>query len=238
MDVGSDVFDWLVPFYNFRVVASYSSAFLSGFALTLGISALALVIALTFGTAIAVIRLYGPKTADRILSVYVQTVRSTPLLVQVYLLYYALGPIPGFGRLTALQAGILALGLNEAAYFSEIIRSGLRSIDQGQMDAARALGLGLMQSLRLVVLPVAVKRTTPPLIGQTALLIKDSSVVSFIGVIELTGVGLRLMSERLLPNEGFLTVAAGYLLIYVAALFVAKRYMSDEDRATVANRSW
>lgn len=106
------------------------------------------------------------------------------------------------------------------------------------MDAARGLGLNLFQAVRLVVFPVALRRSAAPLIGQAALLIKDSSVVSFVGVVELTGIGLRLMSERLLPNEGFLTVAAGYLAIYLVALLLAQRLADEPDRATRAPRSW
>lgn len=232
------MFDWLVPYYNFRVVGSYGEAFLAGFALTIWVSGIALLIALALGTAIAALRTYGPRSADHVLGFYVQSIRSTPLLVQLYLIYYALGPIPGVGRLTALQAGIIALGLNEAAYFSEIIRAGLKSVGKGQIDGARALGLTTFQMIRLVVLPPAISRTAAPLIGQTAMLIKDSSVVSFVGVIELTGVGLKLMSERLLPNEGFLTVAAGYLAIYLVSLYFVRRYTPPETRRQAESRSW
>jgi polar amino acid transport system permease protein len=210
--------DWLVGFYNYRVVAAYLPKFAAGLAVTIQVSASALAIALLLGVLIAAARCYAPAAVGRAAAAYVEAVRATPLLIQLYLLYFAVGALPFYGRLSELQAGILALGLNGAAYFSEIVRAGLQAIPVGQVEAARSLGLGLGRAVRLVVLPQAVRAMMPPLLGQTAMLIKDSSIVSFVGVVELTGVGVALMSDRLLPNEGFLSVALCYLAIYVAAL--------------------
>jgi polar amino acid transport system permease protein len=231
--------DWLFGFYNPRIVSQYASVFLDGLAVTLRVSAAALAIALTLGTLIAAVRSERPGAFARIGAGYVDIVRSTPLLVQLYVLYFALGPIPLLDRrLTALEAGILALGLNQAAYFSEIIRSGIGSVGRGQVEAARATGMSVVQNLRHVVLPQAVMRLLPMLIGQTAMLIKDSSIVSFVGVVELTGAGLRLMSERLRPNEGFLTAALGYLAIYAVANIVATLIERRFDGAATGERLW
>ena len=210
--------DWLIGFYNFRIVATHLPQFLAGAVVTIQVSASGLAIALVIGTVLASARTYGQGWLSRIASAYIEAVRATPLLIQLYLLYFAIGSLPLIGRLSELQAGILALGLNGAAYFSEIIRAGLQSVPRGQIDAARALGLNFRQAFRLVVLPLATRAVMPPLIGQTAMLIKDSSIISFVGVVELTGAGVALMSDRLLPNEGFLTVASCYLVIYLAAL--------------------
>ncbi|MGL4440935.1 MAG: amino acid ABC transporter permease [Bosea sp. (in: a-proteobacteria)] len=222
--------DWLIGFYNYRVVGAYAPAFLSGFVVTLQVSAIALAIALGLGVLLAISRSFGPRWLGRISLGYVEAVRATPLLIQLYLLYFALGPLPLLGRLTELQAGVLALGLNSAAYFSEIIRAGIDGVPKGQREGARALGLGFMQTLRLIILPLAARSVSPPLIGQTAMLIKDSSIVSFIGVVELTGAGVALMSDRLLPNEGFITAAIGYLLIYLIALALVRRVERRQDK--------
>ena len=214
--------DWIIGFYNYRVVATYFPAFLAGLKVTLLVSAWALVIALTIGTIVALMNISKRRWLNLLASAYIQAIRSTPLLIQVYLVYFALGVIPLLDRrLTELEGGIIALALNAGAFMSEIIRAGIESISRGQVEGAQSVGMTYLQRMRHVILPQAIARVIPPLIGQTAVMIKDSSLVSFIGVTELTAAGLILMSERLLPNEGFLTSAALYLVIYVIMLHVS-----------------
>ncbi|TDJ68373.1 MAG: amino acid ABC transporter permease [Proteobacteria bacterium] len=214
--------DWIIGFYNYRVVATYFPAFLAGLEVTLLVSAWSLVIALTVGTMVALMNISTRRWLNLLASAYIQAIRSTPLLIQVYLVYFAVGVIPLLDRrLTELEGGIIALALNAGAFMSEIIRAGIESIARGQVEGAQSVGMTYLQRMRHVILPQAIARVIPPLIGQTAVMIKDSSLVSFIGVTELTAAGLILMSERLLPNEGFLTSAALYLVIYVIMLHVS-----------------
>ncbi len=214
--------DWIIGFYNYRVVATYFPAFLAGLKVTLSVSAWSLVIALTIGTIVALMNISKRRWLNLLASAYIQAIRSTPLLIQVYLVYFALGVIPLLDRrLTELEGGIIALALNAGAFMSEIIRAGIESISRGQVEGAQSVGMTYLQRMRHVILPQAIARVIPPLIGQTAVMIKDSSLVSFIGVTELTAAGLILMSERLLPNEGFLTSAALYLVIYMIMLHVS-----------------
>ncbi len=214
--------DWIIGFYNYRVVATYFPAFMEGLGVTLLVSAWALVIALTIGTIVALMNISKRRWLNLSASAYIQAIRSTPLLIQVYLVYFAVGVIPLLDRrLTELEGGIIALALNAGAFMSEIIRAGIESISRGQVEGAQSVGMTYLQRMRHVILPQAIARVIPPLIGQTAVMIKDSSLVSFIGVTELTAAGLILMSERLLPNEGFLTSAALYLVIYVIMLHVS-----------------
>ena len=214
--------DWIIGFYNYRVVATYFPAFMEGLGVTLLVSAWALVIALTIGTIVALMNISKRRWLNLLASAYIQAIRSTPLLIQVYLVYFAVGVIPLLDRrLTELEGGIIALALNAGAFMSEIIRAGIESISRGQVEGAQSVGMTYLQRMRHVILPQAIARVIPPLIGQTAVMIKDSSLVSFIGVTELTAAGLILMSERLLPNEGFLTSAALYLVIYVIMLHVS-----------------
>ena len=214
--------DWIIGFYNYRVVATYFPAFLAGLEVTLLVSAWSLVIALTVGTMVALMNISTRRWLNLLASAYIQAIRSTPLLIQVYLVYFAVGVIPLLDRrLTELEGGIIALALNAGAFMSEIIRAGIESISRGQVEGAQSVGMTYLQRMRHVILPQAIARVIPPLIGQTAVMIKDSSLVSFIGVTELTAAGLILMSERLLPNEGFLTSAALYLLIYIIMLHVS-----------------
>ena len=214
--------DWILDFYNYRVVAQFFTEFQRGMLSTLGISLAALVLSLILGTGSALLSQAANPVLRKISDGYIAVIRSTPLLVQIYLIYFALPALPILGRrLTELEGGILALGFNAGAFMSEIIRAGIESINRGQIEGAMSVGMSSFQRMRFVVLPQAFARVVPPLLGQTAVLIKDSSLVSFIGVFELFGAGLTLLSERLMPNEAFITVAAGYLAIYYGMFFLS-----------------
>ena len=131
------------------------------------------------------------------------------MLIKIVVIYFSLPALPLLGRRRdGLEGGIIALGLNAGAYMSEIIRAGIESISKGQIEGAQSVGMTYLQRMRYVVLPQAFANVLPPLLGQTAVLIKDSSLVSFIGVFELFGAGLTLLSELLMRTESFLTVAA------------------------------
>ena len=213
--------DWILYFYNYRVVAQYLPEFARGLGSTAWISLVALVMSLCVGTVVAMMRMSTNPVLWRIAASYVQTIRSTPLLIQIYLIYFTLPALPLLGRrLDELEGGIIALGLNAGAFMSEIIRAGIESISRGQIEGAQSVGMNYLQRMRYVVLPQAFARVAPPLLGQTAVLIKDSSLVSFIGVFELFGAGLVILNERLMPNEGFLTVGMCYLAIYAVMLAV------------------
>lgn len=213
--------DWILDFYNFRVVAQYLPDFARGLGATAWISLIALVISLSVGTIVAIMRMSANPFLWRIAAGYVQAIRSTPLLIQIYVIYFSLPALPILDRrLDELEGGIIALGLNAGAYMSEIIRSGIESISRGQVEGAQSVGMTYLQRMRYVVLPQAFARVAPTLLGQTAVLIKDSSLVSFIGVFELFGAGLLVYNERLMPNEGYLTVATLYLMIYAFMLWI------------------
>ncbi len=215
--------DWILDFYNYRVVGQYLPDFARGLGATAWISVVALAISLSVGTVVAIMRISANQVLWRIAAGYVQAIRSTPLLIQIYLIYFTLPALPLLGRrLDELEGGIIALGLNAGAYMSEIIRAGIESISRGQIEGAQSVGMTYLQRMRYVVLPQAFARVAPPLLGQTAVLIKDSSLVSFIGVFELFGAGLLVYNERLMPNEGYLTVAVCYLVIYAVMLSVTE----------------
>ena len=214
--------DWILDFYNWRVAIQYVPEFARGISSTIWISAVALVLSLVIGTAAAIMRMSANPVLWRISAGYVQAIRSTPLLIQIYVIYFSLPALPLLGRrLDELEGGIIALGLNAGAYMSEIIRAGIESITKGQIEGAQSVGMTYFQRMRHVILPQAFANVLPPLLGQTAVLIKDSSLVSFIGVFELFGAGLTVLSERLMPNEAFLTVAFCYLVIYWVMLNIS-----------------
>ena len=216
------MFDWILDFYNWRVVGQYVPEFTRGITATMWISLVSLVFSLVIGTLTAIMRMSANPFLWRIAAGYIQAIRSTPLLIQIYVIYFSLPALPILDRrLDEIEGGIIALGLNAGAYMSEIIRAGIESISKGQVEGAQSVGMTYLQRMRYVVLPQAFANVLPPLLGQTAVLIKDSSLVSFIGVFELFGAGLTVLSERLMPNEAFMTVAACYLAIYGIMMLVS-----------------
>ena len=214
--------DWILDFYNWRVVIQFIPEFVDGMTATIWISFISLIFSLIIGVMVAIMRMSANPFVWRVAAGYVQAIRSTPLLIQIYVIYFSLPALPLLGRrLDELEGGIIALALNSGAYMSEIIRAGIESISKDQVEGAQSVGMTYFQRMRYVVLPQAFANVLPPLLGQTAVLIKDSSLVSFIGVFELFGAGLTVLSERLMPNEAFLTVAAGYMVIYGVMLYIS-----------------
>ena len=198
--------------FNFRVIWDYMDLFLRGLWATAWISAIGLAGALLVGIIACMLRISGKKLLSAPAIAYIELIRSTPLLVQLYFFYFGL---PSLGiRFTEYQTGIFALSLNSGAYMAEILRAGVQSIPGGQIEAGIAFGLNYLQRLRHIILPQAIGVTIPPMLGQTIVLVKDSALLSLISVFELTRASQILTSERFMPAEGFLTVAVFYLLLY------------------------
>ncbi|WP_415183015.1 amino acid ABC transporter permease [Phaeovulum sp.] len=143
---------------------------------------------------------------------YVDAIRATPLLAQLYFLYFGL---PRLGIVMPEMAiGIVALALNSGAYMAEIIRSGILSIPRGQVEAGVSTGMSYLQRMRLIILPQALRPTVSPMIGQAIVLVKDSSLLSLISVVELTRAGQRIAIDHFLPVEGLVATALAYLVLY------------------------
>lgn len=157
--------------------------FLRGAGVTLFVSILAMAIATPFGVLLALARRYGGPWVARAASVYVEIYRGTPVLLQLYLLYYGLAPVV---RLGALPAAILGLGMNYAAYEAEVFRAGIQAVPKTQLEAAWALGMSTRFAVRRVVLPQALRFSIPNVTNDFIALLKDSSLVSVITVVELT----------------------------------------------------
>lgn len=207
--------------FNFRVIWANMPMFLQGLGATVWISLAALLGAMLVGILACVMRLSGRRLISAPAVAFIEVIRSTPLLTQLYFFYFGL---PALGmRVSETQTGIMALSLNSGAYVAEIIRAGVMSIPKGQSEAATATGLNLYQRLRYIILPQAIGVTIPALLGQMIVLVKDSALLALISVFELTRAGQLMASERFMPAEGFFTTAAFYLLIY----FVLK-YASGE----------
>jgi polar amino acid transport system permease protein len=214
---------WLLDYYNYRIVAQYLGRFADGLSNTLTAAGVSLILSLLLGTLVALALLSSRAILRKPVEGYVAFIRATPLLVQIYLVYYGLPALlPIAKSWNDMYFGIAALTLNSAPYMGEIIRAGIESVPRGQIEGAKAVGMNYSQRMRYVVLPQAFANTLPPLIGQTAVLIKDTSLLSIITVFEFTSAGILLNSERVRPNESFLTIALGYLLIYLVILLLSR----------------
>ena len=163
--------------------AGHVVLFLKGAAITLFISALAMAIAIPLGLFLALTRMYGGPVSRRLAGAYVEVYRGTPVLLQLYLLYYGLAPVLKLGALTA---AIIGLGMNYAAYEAEVYRAGIQTVPKTQMEAALSLGMTRWLALRRVILPQAVRHAIPNVTNDFIALLKDSSLVSVITVVELT----------------------------------------------------
>lgn len=142
--------------------------------------------------------------------IYVELIRGTPLLVQIFIFYFFVGTVLNLDRVVA---GVGALGIFAGAYVAEIVRAGIQSIPRGQMEAARSLGMSVPQAMRHIILPQAFKRTLPPLAGQFISLIKDSSLVSVIAITDLTKSGREVVTSSFATFEVWFVVAALYLVV-------------------------
>lgn len=198
---------YLFSFTNRSFVAG---PLLNGILVTLNITAMSLVISSIIGLATALLRL-SDSSAARILSRgYMELVRNTPLLVQIFFIYFVISPVLGFSRFVS---AVLALSLFEGAYASEIFRAGILSIDKGQWEAAYSIGLNRWNTYRHVILPRAIRRMLPPLVSQAISLIKDSALVSTIAIYDLTMQGEQIIAETYMVFELWFIIAAIYLLM-------------------------
>jgi polar amino acid transport system permease protein len=186
---------------------------LRGLGVTLQIAAASLVLAFLIGLTTALMRLSGSVLGRLTARTYLELVRNTPLLVQIFFIYFVLSPVL---QLSAFASAVLALSLFEGAYVSEIFRAGILSIHRGQWEAAFSSGLDTWYTYRRVILPQAVRNILPPLTSQAISLIKDSALVSTIAIYDLTMQGQAIIAETYLVFEIWFTVAALYLVITLA----------------------
>jgi polar amino acid transport system permease protein len=192
-----------------------------GFVLTLKISAAATIFGIIIGTIVGIARLSKEPVTRGLSLAYVELIRNTPLLVQIYIIYFFAGSIL---RLSAFVAGTAALSIFAGAYVGEIVRAGIQSIHKGQMEASRSLGMSYSQAMRHIILPQAFKRIIPPLAGQFISLIKDSSLVSVIALADLMFQGQQAVARTYYAFEIYFTVAFLYLVM-TFALSMATQYV-------------
>lgn len=183
---------------------------LQGLMITLQITLAGLGLAFALGLGTALLRLSDSFVGRALARFYLEAIRNTPLLIQLFFIYFVLAPVLDIG---AFASAVAALSLFEGAYASEILRAGIVSIDKGQWEASHSLGLGRFDAYARIILPQAMRRVAPPLTSQAISLVKDSALVSTIAIMDLTMQGRVIVAETFLSFEIWFTVAAIYLAI-------------------------
>ena len=193
---------------------------LKGVIVTVELSLYAGVLAIILGTLVGLARISPNPMLRDMATLYVELIRGTPLLVQIFIVYFFIGTVLDLDRFTA---GVIALAVFTGAYVAEIVRSGIESIHSGQMEAGRSLGMTYGQTMGDIILPQAFKRVLPPLAGQFINLIKDSSLVSVISITDLTKAGREVVSSTFSPFEVWFSVALLYLILTGVLSLVVRR---------------
>lgn len=204
-----------VPPFLYRVVDGEIiwGPLMRGLMVTLEISALGLVLTAIIGLTAALLRLSHSIVGRCLARGYLEAIRNTPLLVQLYLFYFVIAPILGIDR---FWTGVLCLSVFEGSFATEIIRAGIQAIPSGQWEAAASLGLSRYATMRRVILPQALRLILPPMTGLAVSLVKHSAIVSVIAIFDLTNEARNVIADTFMTFEIWLTTAAIYLVITIS----------------------
>lgn len=199
-----------------KTIPGYMDAILA----TVQITLVGLVIGLVIGLFFSILKVSDMKILNYIADAYIYIIRGTPLIVQIFILYFGLVEFVDLGR---LWAGGIALGVHNGAYIAEIFRGSIQSIDKGQTEAARSLGMPAKLAMRRIILPQAFRRALPPLGNQFIIALKDSSLVAFIGFQDLFNRAQRLTSSTGLAMENYIIVGIYYLILVLVLTYLVNR---------------
>jgi len=216
--------------YQWDAVWNYRHVFFQGWIHTVLIAVIALILSIALGLFWAVLRRSSVLFFRYLAQVYIVTIRGTPFLVQILFFYYVVAQQVGLQN--RYVAGVVILSIFSGAYISEIIRAGIESVGSSQIETAKAIGLTRMQTYFHVVIPQAFKQTLPPLAGQLGSLVKDSSLLSIIGISEMTFAAQQISSATFSTLESFFPLALGYLVlslpITLLSQYLEKRYAYED----------
>lgn len=214
----------------FAVLIETKNVFFKAMLLTLELTVVSILIGIVIGLFFALLKISKIKVLELISDAYVYLVRGTPLIVQIFILYFG---ISGIFLLPDFWAASLALALHNGAYISEILRGSIQSIDNGQMEGGRSLGMSKVLTLRRIILPQAFRRALPPLGNQFIISLKDSSLAAFISMNELFNVATTLGSNNFDEMTYLLIVAVYYLVLVALLTFIVNRF---EQRLAISDR--
>ncbi len=199
-------------FYEIDEGEFYFGVFYDGLVVTFQVAGTSFVLASLLGLVVMLMSQSSSYVAKGWSLVYVELIRNTPVLIQIYLIYFLLGPTLGWSRMTC---GIVALSIFESAYVAEIFRSGVQSVPKGQWEASRSLGLSQFRTYLFVILPQALRLVLPPMTNVLINLVKNSSIVSVIAIADLTTEARNAVADTFLSFEIWFSVALVYLIITI-----------------------
>lgn len=202
-------------------VYRYKDSLFSGFAVTIVMSLISLVLSIILGTFFGITRRSRFLPLRALAKVYIEIIRGTPLLVQILIFYYVIANSLGINN--RYFAGVIIMSLFSGAYIAEIIRAGVDSVGQTQRETAKAIGLSRSQTYRYIIFPQVITRVLPPLAGQFASLIKDSSLLSIIAIKEFTLAAREINSNTFSTIESYIPLAIGYLLLTIPISILTSR---------------
>lgn len=207
------------------IFTTYSGMFLTGIKITLLLSLIGITFGIILGLFLTLLRLSKSKILRGISLTYLEIIRGTPLMVQIFFVFFATPELTGL-KLTPFMAGAVAMSLNSAAYVSEIMRSGINSIDKGQMEASRSLGLSYGKTMRYVIIPQATKNILPTLGNEFISIIKETSTLTVIGVTEIMFTTKRVQSMMFKATPTIIVAA----LLYFTITFTLSRVIAVIER--------
>ena len=217
--------------FDFQLIIDSLPLLFQGACVTVQITAISVGLGLFFGLFIGIAQISRVAIFRVPAKIYVDFLRGTPLLVQIFMIYFALPMLLGT-RIDPSIAAIVACSINSSAYIAEIFRAGIQSIDKGQMEAGRSLGLNWSQTMRFIIIPQAFKRIIPPLGNEFIAMLKDSSLVSVIGFEELTRQGQLVIASTYGAMEIWTAVALIYLIMTMPitrlVAYLEKRFKSND----------
>lgn len=212
-------------YFQWSLIAKSMPLLVSGAAMTIELTTIAVAVGLFIGTFMGMARVSSFLPVKVLAAVYVDFIRGTPLLVQIFIVYFGIPQLIG-APMPPFVAAIIALGINSGAYVAEIVRAGIQSIDKGQMEAARSLGMTYAQSMAHIIMPQAMRRIIPPLGNEFIAMLKDSSLVSVIAMEELFRKGQIIYTRTYRPFEIYMAVAFLYLIM----TFTISRFVQFTER--------
>lgn len=216
---------------NFSLVGEFIPFLVKAAVVTIQLSIVSIIVGLVFGLVIALMRISKIKVLSKIAQFYIWIIRGTPMLVQLFLVYFGL---PQIGiELSPFNSSVIALGLNAAAYIAEIYRGGIMSVPTGQMEAAESLGMRYPVIMKKIILPQALRVSLPSLGNQAVMMLKDSSLASLVTVSELMMVSQRFASTNYAFIEFYIVAAAFYLVMTTIFTFILNKI---ELRMSISER--
>jgi polar amino acid transport system permease protein len=215
--------------FDFALIVQSIPFLLRGAVYTVQVSVLAIVFGLALGWLLGLAAVSGVPALSAVSWAYVQFIRGTPLLIQIFLIYFGL-PAVGI-NLPAFWSGVIALGLNSGGFQAEIVRAGIESIDRGQTEAARSIGMSRFKTLVFILVPQTIRRVLPPVTNELITLTKSSSLLSAIATLELTHAGQLIIARTFAPFEIYAAVA----VIYLALVAVLSRGSAFLEKRVFVN---